>query len=198
MLPVIHKLHLANSTGLCYNKMSMFCLRGRNIRINEQRITRLGFSYMPNEIHSHMRWNLYTFLVKHFSLTGWQSFAVMAGCLLLCMVIPYLLGSFNFGLIISRRKYHDDIRIHGSGNAGTTNMLRTYGPKAAALTLVGDMLKAALAVIQRGRALHRCIRGQARRCCGWPVCGSRTYVSLLLPVPGRQGRCHYRHGHPVA
>ncbi len=102
---------------------------------------------MPNEIHSHMRWNLYTFLVKHFSLTGWQSFAVMAGCLLLCMVIPYLLGSFNFGLIISRRKYHDDIRIHGSGNAGTTNMLRTYGPKAAALTLVGDMLKAALAVI---------------------------------------------------
>ena len=94
-----------------------------------------------------MRWNLYTFLVKHFSLTGWQSFAVMAGCLLLCMVIPYLLGSFNFGLIISRRKYHDDIRIHGSGNAGTTNMLRTYGPKAAALTLVGDMLKAALAVI---------------------------------------------------
>ena len=126
--------------------MSVFCLRGRNIRINEQRITRLGFSYMPNEIHSHMRWNLYTFLVKHFSLTGWQSFAVMAGCLLLCMVIPYLLGSFNFGLIISRRKYHDDIRIHGSGNAGTTNMLRTYGPKAAALTL-GDMLKAALAVI---------------------------------------------------
>lgn len=147
MLPVIHKLHLANSTGLCYNKMSMFCLRGRNIRISEQRITRLGFSYMPNEIHSHMRWNLYTFLVKRFSLTGWQSFAVMAGCLLLCMVIPYLLGSFNFGLIISRRKYHDDIRIHGSGNAGTTNMLRTYGPKAAALTLVGDMLKAALAVI---------------------------------------------------
>ena len=68
---------------------------------------------MPNEIHSHMRWNLYTFLVKHFSLTGWQSFAVMAGCLLLCMVIPYLLGSFNFGLIISRRKYHDDIRING-------------------------------------------------------------------------------------
>ena len=70
---------------------------------------------MPNEIHSHMRWNLYTFLVKRFSLTGWQSFAVMAGCLLLCMVIPYLLGSFNFGLIISRRKYHDDIRSYAGG-----------------------------------------------------------------------------------
>ncbi len=96
---------------------------------------------------THLRWNLYAFLVERFGLTGWQSFAVMAGCLLLCMVIPYLLGSFNFGLIISRRKYHDDIRVHGSGNAGTTNMLRTYGPKAAALTLVGDMLKAALAVI---------------------------------------------------
>ena len=100
---------------------------------------------MPKE--TYMRWNLYTYLVERFTLTGWKSFAVMAGCLLICIAVPYLLGSFNFGLIISSRKYHDDIRTHGSGNAGTTNMLRTYGPKAAALTLVGDMLKAAVAVI---------------------------------------------------
>ncbi len=100
---------------------------------------------MPKE--TYMRWNLYTYLVERFTLTGWKSFAVMAGCLLICIAVPYLLGSFNFGLIISNRKYHDDIRTHGSGNAGTTNMLRTYGPKAAALTLVGDMLKAAVAVM---------------------------------------------------
>ncbi len=68
------------------------------------------------------------------------------GGVVLCIVIPYLLGSFNFGLIISRRKFHDDIRQHGSGNAGTTNMLRTYGKRAAVLTLLGDMLKAFLAV----------------------------------------------------
>lgn len=102
---------------------------------------------MSESANLHPRWCLYTFLVERFSLTGWQSFAVMAGCLLLCAAIPYMLGSFNFGLIISKRKYHDDIRTHGSGNAGTTNMLRTYGPGAAALTLLGDMLKAAMAVL---------------------------------------------------
>lgn len=96
---------------------------------------------------SYTRWNLYSFLRDSFELEGWPSFALMIGCVLLCMIIPYLLGSFNFGLIISKRRFHDDIRSHGSGNAGTTNMLRTYGKSAAALTMVGDMLKAALSVL---------------------------------------------------
>ena len=61
---------------------------------------------------------------------------------LLCIVVPYLFGSLNFALIISRRFYGEDIRTKGSGNAGMTNMLRTYGKGAAALTLLGDMLKA--------------------------------------------------------
>lgn len=94
-----------------------------------------------------IHWNLYTYILSRNQLTGWGAFALKAGCLLLCIVIPYLLGSFNFGLIISREKYHDDVRTHGSGNAGTTNMLRTYGKRAAALTLLGDMLKAAVAVL---------------------------------------------------
>ena len=102
---------------------------------------------MTGSTNLHQRWSLYTFFIERFNLTGWKSFAVMAGCLLLCAVIPYMLGSFNFGLIISRKRYHDDIRTHGSGNAGTTNMLRTYGPGAAALTLLGDMFKAAVAVL---------------------------------------------------
>ncbi len=93
------------------------------------------------------KWNLFSYLVDRFDLTGAAFFGVMAGCVLLCAVIPYLLGSFNFGLIISRRKYHDDIRQHGSGNAGTTNMLRTYGKRAAVITLLGDMLKALVAVL---------------------------------------------------
>ena len=62
------------------------------------------------------------------------------------MVIPYLLGSMNFGVMISRRRFNDDVRTHGSGNAGATNMLRTYGWKAAVLTMAGDMLKAVVAV----------------------------------------------------
>ncbi len=72
--------------------------------------------------------------------------AIIVGGILLCIVIPYLLGSINFGLLISRKRFNDDIRAHGSGNAGTTNMLRTYGKRAAAFTLLGDMLKAAIAV----------------------------------------------------
>ncbi len=67
--------------------------------------------------------------------------------LLLCCLIGYLLGSVNFAILISGRKYHDDVREHGSGNAGMTNMLRTYGKKAAILTFVGDFLKGAVAVL---------------------------------------------------
>lgn len=65
---------------------------------------------------------------------------------LLAGVAGYLLGSVNCSLLISRIGYRDDIRTHGSGNAGMTNVMRTYGKKAAALTLLGDALKAALAV----------------------------------------------------
>ena len=64
---------------------------------------------------------------------------------LLCAVIAYLLGSLNFAIIISGRSYKQDIRNYGSKNAGMTNMMRTYGKKAAALTLLGDALKAVLA-----------------------------------------------------
>ncbi|MBP3919136.1 MAG: glycerol-3-phosphate 1-O-acyltransferase PlsY [Clostridia bacterium] len=61
-------------------------------------------------------------------------------------VVGYLLGSVNSAVIISRLFYHDDIHKYGSGNPGTTNMMRTYGKTAAALTLVGDMSKTALSV----------------------------------------------------
>lgn len=65
---------------------------------------------------------------------------------IISIVAAYLLGSINSSIIISKVLYRDDIRRHGSGNAGTTNMLRTYGKSAALMTLVGDMLKTALAI----------------------------------------------------
>ena len=59
------------------------------------------------------------------------------------VVAGYLLGNISMGLIVSER-YHMDIREHGSGNAGTTNVLRTLGWLPSVLTLVGDVLKSFL------------------------------------------------------
>ena len=47
--------------------------------------------------------------------------------ILLAAIVPYLIGSINFSIIISKRFKGEDIRKSGSGNAGATNMLRTYG-----------------------------------------------------------------------
>lgn len=58
----------------------------------------------------------------------------------------YLLGSVDTGILISKYLYHDDVRSHGSGAAGMTNMLRTFGKKAAAMTAAGDVLKGVAAV----------------------------------------------------
>lgn len=67
--------------------------------------------------------------------------------LIVIALASYLLGSLNFGVILSKKLENDDVREHGSGNAGTTNMLRNYGKKIAILTIIGDMLKVGVAVL---------------------------------------------------
>lgn len=64
--------------------------------------------------------------------------------------VAYLLGSVNSAIIVSTVIYREDVRTQGSGNAGTTNVLRTYGKVAALLTLLGDMLKTALSIAIAG------------------------------------------------
>ncbi len=71
---------------------------------------------------------------------------LMALGVITSMVFPYLLGSVNSGIILSRLLYHEDIRTQGSGNAGATNMLRTYGKKMGIATFVGDFCKGILGV----------------------------------------------------
>ena len=56
-------------------------------------------------------------------------------------LIAYAIGSINFSVILSKKIAGFDVREKGSGNAGSTNMLRSVGKKAAALTLVCDILK---------------------------------------------------------
>ena len=92
-------------------------------------------------------WDLRYWLIDHFALTGDRVAYVFLGVAFLCILIPYLIGSINPAILISKYFYNYDIRTHGSGNAGTTNMLRTYGKKLALLTFICDLLKAALAVI---------------------------------------------------
>ncbi len=72
--------------------------------------------------------------------------------LLLTLVVGYLLGSISTGVILSRVFGHKDIRSQGSGNSGTTNMLRVMGKKFALLTFAGDLLKGIIAVLI-GKAL---------------------------------------------
>ena len=62
-------------------------------------------------------------------------------------VIAYLLGSISFSVIISKKVAGFDVREKGSGNAGTTNVLRSVGKGAAAITLVCDILKGVVAVL---------------------------------------------------
>jgi len=63
------------------------------------------------------------------------------------LLAGYLLGNLNGAILISRSFYHDDVRKHGSGNAGMTNFMRTYGKKQLLPVILIDMGKAALACL---------------------------------------------------
>ena len=92
-------------------------------------------------------WNLTQYLIARWELTPgtFPYAALLVGAVLLCGIVPYLLGSINPAILISKGIYKTDVRTLGSGNAGTTNMLRAFGKKAAAATLILDLSKAAVA-----------------------------------------------------
>lgn len=62
-------------------------------------------------------------------------------------IIAYLIGSVNFSILISKKMAGFDVREKGSGNAGSTNVLRTVGKKAAAITLLCDILKGVVSIV---------------------------------------------------
>lgn len=99
---------------------------------------------------------MFWYRLEYQGLMGYlgETYGVHIALLILSFVVvalaAYLLGSLNFALIISKFKFRDDIRRHGSGNAGMTNMLRTYGKTAAGFTFLGDAVKAALAIVIGG------------------------------------------------
>lgn len=86
----------------------------------------------------------------HLFTERWHYYLTLIIFVAVSIAVSYLLGSVNSAIVISKLLYKEDIRTHGSGNAGMTNMLRTYGVKAAALTLLGDLLKTVLAIFFTG------------------------------------------------
>lgn len=72
---------------------------------------------------------------------------IVASRLLLVAVISYFLGCFNGAVIVSKYILRDDVRTHGSGNAGLTNFYRTFGGPLTAVVILTDVLKAVAAVL---------------------------------------------------
>ena len=69
-------------------------------------------------------------------------------------VIAYFCGCFNGAVIVSKYILHDDVRTHGSGNAGLTNFLRTFGGPWTFVVILCDVLKAVIAILA-GAAIAR-------------------------------------------
>ena len=88
------------------------------------------------------RWESY-FLLLNCNIKG----GIIMATYIIIGVIAYLIGSINFSVIISKKIGGFDVREKGSGNAGTTNMLRSVGKKAALITLICDILKGVVAIV---------------------------------------------------
>lgn len=66
---------------------------------------------------------------------------------IIAIIIAYLLGSVNMGIMLSKVMKFPDPREQGSGSAGATNVLRTIGKNQAAAVMIGDILKGIIAVL---------------------------------------------------
>lgn len=93
----------------------------------------------------------------------------------------YLLGSIVFGILISRLLCRDDVRTHGSGSAGMTNMLRTYGKLPGAATAIGDVAKGAVAVFI-GKWLFTALVPQLDPACGAYLAAIFACIGHMKPV----------------
>ena len=103
---------------------------------------------------------------------------VIAACVLTALA-GYLLGSVLFGVLVSKTMYNEDVRDHGSGNAGMTNVLRTYGALPAILTIVGDVGKS-VAATNLGYLLFTTLIGADGTLD--PVCGA--YLAAIFCMIG--------------
>jgi acyl phosphate:glycerol-3-phosphate acyltransferase len=69
-------------------------------------------------------------------------------------VFAYLVGAIPFGVVVGKLFYGTDVRQHGSGNVGTTNVFRVLGKKAGVVVLACDMLKGFIPAFIAARVFH--------------------------------------------
>lgn len=79
---------------------------------------------------------------------------VLGGLLVVSAILSYLLGCINGAVMISKYVLMDDIRDHGSGNAGLTNFYRTFGGKLTFAVIALDMMKTVIAVFLAWSLFH--------------------------------------------
>ena len=91
-------------------------------------------------------WNLVDWLIVQFQPSMEVAGVIEVAGAFLCMVLAYLIGSVNFSLVLSKGVFGEDLRKAGKGGADITDVLRTYGKKTAALTLLLDGAKIVAAV----------------------------------------------------
>lgn len=98
------------------------------------------------------------------------------------IIAAYLLGSFCASIPITRKLYGDDVRNHGSGNAGATNVARVYGLKAGLLTLACDMAKTVAAML-----IGKYLCGEAGEALAGAVCITAHCFPLYFDFRGGKG-----------
>lgn len=102
--------------------------------------------------------------------------------ILVTVVISYFLGCINGALLVSKYILRDDVRNHGSGNAGLTNFYRVFGGKLTIVVVLCDMLKAVVAVLLGSLLLGHFL--------GWAVLGK--YIAGLACMLGHMFPCMFQ------
>lgn len=99
------------------------------------------------------------------------------------VILSYLLGSISFAIIFSKIYMKKDVRELGSGNAGTTNVMRTGGFKLGAITFLGDVLKGFVAcIIGKYVFLNFFENGEVWSVYGAFLCGLACMLGHVFPI----------------
>ena len=109
----------------------------------------------------------------------------MSSCLfitIIAMVLGYLSGSISFSILLTRSAGKQDIRTMGSGNAGFTNMLRSVGKKHAAITFIGDFIKAVIPIVATMLLFKYTTDNSSYTTIGKYICGLFCVIGHMFPA----------------